>query len=295
MEFEGLELLSDEECRWLLGQARVGRVVVSLGEVAGVFPVNYMFAGEEILFFTGEGTKLRAAVANATVSFEVDHIDSFAETGWSVVVVGTAREVKEPAVIEGVIRSGLHPWAAGDRFHLVAVALDFVSGRRIDQLIDLSDSSPRRRRSPVGPHSPVSGLAQPPVRVGPEWTLQAAADAMREAHVSAVLVGADQAIVTERDLTRALDAGLGPADRVAAICVIDLIGVDQDTTVVQAAAQMLRHEIRHLLVHNWRGEVTGVVSLRDALGVLVDAMDPAVWVVLQETLSVRTETDLPKP
>jgi CBS domain-containing protein len=288
MDLEGLELLSDQECRWLLRQARVGRVAVSLGEVPAVFPVNYTVAGEEILFFTAEGTKLRAAQAGATVTFEVDHIDLFAQTGWSVMVVGAARERNEPAVIAGAERFGLRPWAGGDRFHLVAIAIDFLSGRRIGEVIDLRHQPQRRGWGRVGPHSGVAGLAQRPVRIGADRTLQAAADAMREANVSAVLAGADVAIVTERDLTRALNAGLGPDDRVAAIWVTDLICVDEDTTVVEAAAEMLRHEIRHLVLRNWRGEVSGVVSLRDVLAVLVDAMDPEVWVFVQQTLSVST-------
>ena len=286
MELEGLELLSDQECRWLLRQARVGRVAVSVGEVPAVFPVNYVVAGEEILFFTAEGTKLRAAEAGATVTFEVDHIDPFAQTGWSVMAVGPARERNESTVIAGAERFGLRPWAGGDRFHLVSIAIDFLSGRRIGR-VDPRHAPDRSDRGPVGPHSPVGGLAQRPVRIGADQTLQAAADAMREANVSAVLAGGDVAIVTERDLTRALDAGLGPHDRVTAIWVTDLISVDEDTTVAEAAVEMLRHEIRHVVVRNWRGEVNGVVSLRDVLAVLVDAMDPAVWLLVQRTLSIR--------
>jgi uncharacterized protein len=288
MELEGLDLLSEQECLWLLRQARVGRLAVSVGEVPAIFPVNYVVAGEEILFFTAEGTKLRAAAANATVTFEVDHIDLFAEGGWSVMVVGRARERTEPAVIDGANRAGLRPWASGDRFHLIAVAMDFVSGRRIGGVIDLRNRSGRDPAQMVGPQSPVGALAQSPVRVGADWTLQEAADAMGEAKVSAVLVGFDEAIVTERDLARALNAGLGPEDRVAAIGVTDLIYVDDDSTVVQAATLMFHHGIGHLLMHNWRGEVTGVVSLRDVLGVLVEAMDPAVWVQIQQTLSLST-------
>jgi hypothetical protein len=287
---EGMDVLSEQECRWLLRQARVGRLAVSIGEVPAVFPVNYIVAGEEILFFTAEGTKLRAATAKATVTFEVDHIDPFAETGWSVMVVGRACELTEPAVIEGAKHAGLRPWPVGDRFHLIAVAIDFVSGRRTGEQIDLRGVSGRTGAHLVGPYSPVSGLAQPPVWIGAEWTLQAAADAMGEAKVSAVLVGSDQAIVTEGDLTRALNAGLDPQDRVATISVTDLIYLDDDTNVVQAAAHMLRQDIRHLLVRNWRGEVTGVVSLRDLVGVLVDAMDPAVWVLMHRTLSTTSQT-----
>jgi CBS domain-containing protein len=293
MDLEGVDLLLEEECRWLVRQARVGRVAVSQGEVPAVFPVNYVVAGEDIFFFTAEGTKLRAAIANAMVTFEVDHIDPFAETGWSVMVVGKALERIEPTVIDGAKRAGLRPWPAGDRFHLVAVAMDFVSGRRIGKVTDLRHPLGRPEQQVVGPHSPVAGLAQPPVRVGADWTLHAAADAMREANVSAVLVGSDQAIVTERDLSRALSIGLGPQDRVGAICVTDLIHVDEDTLVVEAAAQMFRHEIRHLLLRNWRSEVIGVVSLRDVLGVLLDAMDPAVWILIRQTLSVSAHSRLP--
>jgi CBS domain-containing protein len=205
-------------------------------------------------------------------------------------VVGQAHERNEPAVIDGAKRAGLRPWATGDRFHLIAVPMDFVSGRRIGEATERQHPSRHRDLQMVGPHSPVGGLAQHPVRVRADWTLQAAADAMREANVSAVLVGSDQAIVTERDLSRALSTGLGPQDRVAAICVTDLISVDDETPVVATAAHMFRHEIRHVLLRNWRGEVTGVVSLRDVLGVLLDAMDPAVWVQIRQTLLVSTHS-----
>jgi CBS domain-containing protein len=289
MDLEGVDLLSEQECRWLLGQARVGRVAVSLGALPAVFPVNYAVAGDEILFFTGEGTKLRAAATKSAVAFEVDRIDAFTQTGWSVLVAGTARERTEPAVIAAAERSGLRPWPGGDRFHLIGIAIDFVSGRRVGEVVEVREPLPAHAKQLVGPHSSVAAVAQPPVRVARHWTLQAAADTMRDANVSLVLVDRDEAILTERDLRRAFNAGLGPQDAVAAACVTDMISVDHDTTVVQAAADMLRHEIRHLLVHNFRGEVIGVVSLRDVVRVLVDAMDPAVWVLLEQTLSVRTE------
>jgi len=291
MNLEGVDLLSEQDCKSLLRRERVGRVAVSLGEVPVIFPVNYIVAGEEILFFTAEGTKLRAATSKTTVTFEVDHIDPFRGRGWSVLVVGQARERTEAALIDGAKRAGLSPWAAGDRFHLIAVAMEFLSGRSVGHDIDLRE--PRGRSAPhlIGPHSPVGRLAQPPVRIGAHWTLAAAAEAMREADVSAVLVGDDEAIVTERDLSRALGRGLGPHDAVQKIAVTDLVSVDEDTLVVEAATQMFRLEIRHLLLRNSRGSVTGVVSLLDVLGVLVDVMDPAVWVGLRRVLSVSARLD----
>jgi uncharacterized protein len=123
-------VLSERQCRLLLGHERVGRVAVSQDAQLAVFPVNYSVVSDEILFFTGEGTKLRAATANARVTFEVDHVDPVAETGWSVMVVGLTREVTEPDVVAGARASGLRPWAHGDRSHLVALTIEVVSGRR---------------------------------------------------------------------------------------------------------------------------------------------------------------------
>lgn len=289
VDVDGFEVLSERQCRALLGQERVGRVAVLDGALIAVFPVNYAVVSDEILFFTGEGTKLRAAIANSKVTFEVDHLDPFARTGWSILVVGSTREVSEPVIVAGARASGLRPWAHGDRPHLVALTVDMVSGRRIGCAIDLREPRQAPNLAIVGPQSPVSAVANPPVRIGSDWSLQSAARTMREANVSSVLVDPDTAIVTERDLARALSTGLGPDAGVAAIWVTDLVSVDQDATVVEAAGEMLRHEIRHLLVCNHRGEVVGLVSLRDIMRILVDAMDPAVWIMLRQTLSVRSE------
>jgi uncharacterized protein len=293
MDLDGMEVLSERQCRWLLGQERIGRVALSEGALATVFPVNYSVVSDEILFFTGEGTKLRAATANARITFEVDHVDPFAQAGWSVLVVGLAREVTEPVVVAGARASGLRPWAKGDRAQLVALTTELVSGRRVGHSIDLREPDPIAGLAMIGPQSPVSAVARPPVRIGAGWSLQAAAHAMREANVSSVLVDPDTAIVTERDLTRALSAGLHPDSAVAAVSVTDLVSVDADATVVEAAGEMLRHEIRHLVVCNHRREVVGQVSLRDIMRILFDAMDPAVWVVLRQTLSIRSELRLP--
>jgi hypothetical protein len=287
IDLDGLEMLSEGRCRWLIAQQRLGRVALSDGELATVFPVNYSVVSDEILFFTGEGAKLQAATATARVTFEVDQVDPFAQTGWSVLVVGRAREVTEPVVVAGARAAGLRPWPEGDRSHLVALTIEVVSGRRIVQSLDLREPGPVAGSAMIGPHTPVAAIAHPPVRIGSGWSLQAAAHAMREAKVSSVLVDPDTAIVTERDLTAALSSGLSPDSPVSAVSVSDLVSVDQDATVVEAAGEMLRHEIRHLVICNHRGEVVGLVSLRGIMRILVDAMDPAVWVILRQTLSVK--------
>ena len=130
------------------------------------------------------------------------------------------------------------------------------------------------------------GLSQPPSRVGAHWTF--GASPTRCANVSLVFLGADKAILTERDLTRRLNAGLGPKDPVAWTCVTDMIAVDHDTTVVRAATGF-RPEIRHLLVQNFRGEVIGVVSISDLGPRPVRRYGPSRRVLHQQTLSVKTD------
>jgi hypothetical protein len=49
LEDEGLEILSEEECRNLVGMARVGRVGVTIGAVAAIFPVNFAVLDGDIV------------------------------------------------------------------------------------------------------------------------------------------------------------------------------------------------------------------------------------------------------
>ena len=286
---DGLELLSEEECRRLLALEHIGRVAVALGALPVMFPVNYLTAGDEVLFFTAEGTKLRAATDNRVVAFEVDHLDPVAETGWSVLAVGMARERLEPAVVAGALEAGLRPWAAGDRPHLVSISTEIVSGRRINSEIDLRDDHRSGHAWMVGPRSPIAALAEHLLRVDPASPLSLVAGLMRRAQASCVLLGNDEAIVTASDVARAVRHGFSPDASATAVASIGLVAVDEDATVVDAAAVMLRHELRHLVVRNHRGHVTGVVSLHDLVRVLLDAMDPAVWVMLRRSLVAQPE------
>ncbi|MFI6495562.1 pyridoxamine 5'-phosphate oxidase family protein [Streptomyces sp. NPDC050564] len=69
-----------------------------------------------------------ATAAGALVAFEVDHIDEALSQGWSVLVRGRARAVREPDAVErleALAYSG--PWAGGERIEPVNTA-----GHRIE-------------------------------------------------------------------------------------------------------------------------------------------------------------------
>jgi hypothetical protein len=126
----GLELLSEEECLALAALPPVGRVAISMGALPVVFPVNFCLVDRDVFFCTAPGAKLNAAMDGAVVAFEVDDFDPVGHRGWSVLMIGLAREVP-PAELPTVSSLPLRPWAGGRRDHLVRIRTEFLSGRRI--------------------------------------------------------------------------------------------------------------------------------------------------------------------
>jgi uncharacterized protein len=131
---DALDILSESECRDLLGDESVGRVGVTIAALPVILPVNYGWIDGEIMFRTAEGTKLRAAVGRSVIAFEVDSYDSETHTGWSVLAVGRAREVTDPDEVAAAEHVGLAPWANGNRHRWVKMRPEFISGRRIVSL-----------------------------------------------------------------------------------------------------------------------------------------------------------------
>ena len=121
----GLEVLDREECLHLLATSAVGRVAVTIGALPVILPVNFRMLDNRVVFRTAVGTKLDAATCDAVVAFEVDHIDPTAQTGWSVMVTGIARET---AMLDG---PDTPDWAPPGDCRLVEISTDMVSGRRV--------------------------------------------------------------------------------------------------------------------------------------------------------------------
>jgi CBS domain-containing protein len=82
-------------------------------------------------------------------------------------------------------------------------------------------------------------------------------------------------VLSERDLVRAMadDADLD-LERVRDHATTDLVSVEEDASVVEAAAAMAGAEVRHLAVAR-RGVITGVVSVRDVVNVLLETAEVA--------------------
>jgi hypothetical protein len=133
-----IEELEPEVCWRLLARRLLGRVgFVADGELL-VLPVNHHVDGHSIVFRTGRTSMFEVLRDGARVAFEIDEVDAFFETGWSVLIKGTANEVTEPAHLAG---SPLHPWAPGPRDHWIRIVPESVTGRSIS-----------RQRSPTDGH-----------------------------------------------------------------------------------------------------------------------------------------------
>ena len=134
---EGLAILDEDQCLRLLATATVGRVAVSLGALPAVFPVNFALYGRRIVFRTGRGTKLDAAVRHAVVAFEIDAFDTFEQNGWSVLAVGRATDITDDLQLigdDGRVRT----WVAGERDHYIAIDAEMLTGRKIISTADHS-------------------------------------------------------------------------------------------------------------------------------------------------------------
>jgi nitroimidazol reductase NimA-like FMN-containing flavoprotein (pyridoxamine 5'-phosphate oxidase superfamily) len=125
--------LTAEVCWMLLDRVPVGRVAFRLRGETVVLPVNHRVNGHSILIRTGEGSLLDGLAAGADAAFEVDETDAFAETGWSVLIKGDAREVSDPTERAEVERLALHPWATGRKDHWIRIVPRSITGRAISR------------------------------------------------------------------------------------------------------------------------------------------------------------------
>ena len=110
------------------------------------------------------------------------------------------------------------------------------------------------------------------VTVGPEHTLRDATVVMSKHNVGSVVVQDNEelaGILTERDVLHAVAAG-AEADHspVSEFMSRDVVTAGPDWDVVEAAATMARHRVRHLVVYDG-GELLGVLSVRDVLPALL--------------------------
>src|SRR5262249_44408932 len=84
------EDLDEAEGAELLGTRQVGRVAYNDPDGPVVMPVNYVLQDGMVLFRVAPYSRLADRLRDNAASFQVDHVDEEARTGWSVLVRGHA-------------------------------------------------------------------------------------------------------------------------------------------------------------------------------------------------------------
>lgn len=124
--------LTSEACRRLLGEHSLGRLGVVLAGKPFIFPVNYVFESDTVVFRTDPGTKLAGSGFQRAV-FEIDGVDQSRGEGWSVIVSGVSREINDALDVLAERLRSLHvdPWVPGERAHWVALQAESITGRLV--------------------------------------------------------------------------------------------------------------------------------------------------------------------
>jgi nitroimidazol reductase NimA-like FMN-containing flavoprotein (pyridoxamine 5'-phosphate oxidase superfamily) len=122
--------LDDDVCRDLLVRCRFGRVGFDEDGPA-ILPVNAVFADGAVLFRTAAGSPLDRHIVGQPVAFETDHIDPAGESGWSVLVRGTATRVTDAERLAALADVPVHPWAPGHSDVWIEIRPHRLTGRMI--------------------------------------------------------------------------------------------------------------------------------------------------------------------
>lgn len=128
MDTEPVIAMSETEAWDHLAEQTFGRLALAIGGQPEIFPINYTVNQPTLLFRTAEGTKLIGIVIDSHVAFQIDRIDG--DRAISVVAKGVAREIDHPAEAEQYDLSNLHPWVPTLKYHLVAIDVTEITGRR---------------------------------------------------------------------------------------------------------------------------------------------------------------------
>ena len=126
-----LVALDPDECRRLIAEGGIGRVVFADDGASVALPVNFRTVDGDIVFRTNSAGPIAAAFPAELITFEVDHIDDALTEGWSVLVRGPGWVVTEPAERRSVEGLDIEPWSGGVHDAYVRIAAHSASGRRI--------------------------------------------------------------------------------------------------------------------------------------------------------------------
>jgi len=105
-------------------------IFILCANAIGLIPVfDTLAVLDHFVFRTGEGAKLAAASRGFVVGFQADEIDVERRSGWSVLAVGEAYEILDPARLSELADRLPAPWAPDRTGHCISIPLQRLTGR----------------------------------------------------------------------------------------------------------------------------------------------------------------------
>jgi uncharacterized protein len=123
------EELTLAECERLLAEHKAGRVGVNAPAGPQILPVTYAYYAKTIVFRTSPYGVLSSLERHTRVAFEIDDIDEERESGWSVLVLGSAERVTREYTLTSLWEDGPVPWAEGTRNLFIMITPETITGR----------------------------------------------------------------------------------------------------------------------------------------------------------------------
>jgi hypothetical protein len=121
--------LREDECWELLATRPVGRIAFDDVDGIAVLPVNHEVREKTIVFRTSPHSTIARRVNGEPVTFQVDDIEEFHQSGWSVMFRGRA-DIADIDLHGGAVDGPL-PWPEGLRPVVVRIEPHRVTGRRL--------------------------------------------------------------------------------------------------------------------------------------------------------------------
>jgi nitroimidazol reductase NimA-like FMN-containing flavoprotein (pyridoxamine 5'-phosphate oxidase superfamily) len=125
--------LTTAESLALLGTVSLGRIGFTSKALPVIRPVNHIIDDGSIVIRSNEGAAIVSAARpddGAVVAYEADLVDPDGHLGWSVVITGLARLVRDPGEAARY-RSLLSPWSDGEPDYVVRISPELVTGFRM--------------------------------------------------------------------------------------------------------------------------------------------------------------------
>ena len=118
----------------LLGSVSLGRIVFTQRAMPAVRPVNHILDSTGIIIRSHSGAAIISeadTARGAVVAYEADNINPNYLLGWSVVVTGIARLVRDPGELARY-RQALLPWVDREMDQVIRIQPEVVTGFRLD-------------------------------------------------------------------------------------------------------------------------------------------------------------------